>query len=115
MSLDDLLMHKHIEVYQLTILVSNPMQLGISYQGMYDNITIIVRCSTAKDSLACLRTVPCTGPYNTIAGFRQTPIIDGEFITQLPSQSLRKGQITDVALIIGTNTDEGTAVFWDLN
>jgi carboxylesterase type B len=40
-----------------------------------------------------------------------TPIMDGEFITQLPSQSIQKGEIADVGVIMGTNTDEGTAVF----
>jgi carboxylesterase type B len=78
---------------------------------MYDNITATVGCNTANDSLACLRTVPYTQLYNAMVGFRQTPILDGEFITQLPSQSLQAGQIADVAIIIGTNTDEGTAVF----
>lgn len=78
---------------------------------MYDNITTTVGCNTSKDSLACLRTVPFETLYRACTGFRQTPIMDGEFISQLPSQSVQKGEIADVAVIMGSNTDEGTAVF----
>lgn len=78
---------------------------------MYDNITETVGCSTSNDSLACLRTVPYDALYNACIGFRQTPIMDGEFISQLPSQSIQKGEIADVSIIMGTNTDEGTAIF----
>ncbi|RFU24780.1 hypothetical protein B7463_g11561, partial [Scytalidium lignicola] len=88
-----------------------PQQLDMAYQGNYDNITTTVGCNTTNDSLACLRTIPYTQLYNAMAGFHQSPIVDGEFITQLPSQSLKRAQIADVAIIIGTNTDEGTAVF----
>ncbi len=85
--------------------------MNVSYQGMYNNITTTVGCHTANDSLGCLRTVPFEKLYNAMSGFRQTPIMDGEFISQLPSQSLQKGEIADVPIIMGTNTDEGTAVF----
>lgn len=78
---------------------------------MYDNITATVGCSTSNDSLACLRSVPFETLHQACIGFRQTPIMDGEFISQLPSQSIQKGQIADVAIIMGSNTDEGTAVF----
>lgn len=78
---------------------------------MYDNITTTVGCRTSNDSLACLRTVPFETLHQACIGFRQTPIMDGEFISQLPSQSVQKGEIADVAIIMGSNTDEGTAVF----
>ncbi|KAL5095530.1 hypothetical protein Trisim1_000301 [Trichoderma cf. simile WF8] len=91
--------------------INTPEQLQRSYQGMYDNITETVGCSTSNDSLACLRSVPYDTLYNACIGFRQTPIMDGEFISQLPSQSIQKGEIADVSIIMGTNTDEGTAIF----
>lgn len=78
---------------------------------MYDNITATVGCNTSNDSLACLRTVPYETLHQACTGFRQTPIMDGEFISQLPSQSIQKGEIADVSIIMGSNTDEGTAVF----
>lgn len=78
---------------------------------MYDNITTTVGCNNSTDSLACLRTVPYETLHQACIGFRQTPIMDGEFISQLPSQSIQKGEIADVSIIMGSNTDEGTAVF----
>lgn len=78
---------------------------------MYENITATVGCSTSNNSLACLRTIPYETLHQACTGFRQTPIIDGEFISQLPSQSIQKGEIADVSIIMGSNTDEGTAVF----
>ena len=91
--------------------VITPARLNLTYQAIYHNITTTVGCSRAHDSLDCLRAIPYKQLYNAMVGFRQTPILDGEFITQLPSQSLQRGQIADVAIIIGTNTDEGTAEF----
>ncbi|KAL7790343.1 Alpha/Beta hydrolase protein [Trichoderma ceciliae] len=91
--------------------INNPEQLQRSYQGMYNNITTTVGCNTSNDSLSCLRTVPFETLYNACIGQRQTPIIDGEFISQLPSESIQKGEIADVAVIMGSNTDECTAIF----
>ncbi|OTA01572.1 dipeptidyl peptidase 5 [Trichoderma parareesei] len=86
--------------------------LNLTYQGWYDNITTTVGCNTAADSLACLRTVPYLKFFNAIDGFQFKPYIDGRFVTQPPSVSIAKGQIADVALIMGSNTDEGTAEFF---
>lgn len=37
------------------------------------------------------------------------PIIDGDFIQKFPSEQLSAGEFVRVPLLIGTNTDEGTA------
>lgn len=86
--------------------------LNVTYQGWYNNITTTVGCNTAADSLACLRTVPYEKLFNAVNGFQFKPYIDGNFISQPPSVSIAKGQIADVALIMGSNTDEGTAEFF---
>lgn len=41
-----------------------------------------------------------------------TPILDGEFLSRLPSESFSKGLVADVAILAGSNTDEGTATFF---
>ena len=87
-------------------------ELSNTYQAFYDNITTTVGCSTAADSLACLRTVPFPQLYSASVGFQFKPYIDGEFISRPPSQSIELGQIADVAVITGSNTDEGTADFF---
>jgi carboxylesterase type B len=91
--------------------VNTPEQLQIQYQGFYNNLTAAVGCNQSTDSVACLRTAPFEKLYNACTAFRMTPVVDGEFITQLPSESIQKGEVADVAVIIGTNTDEGTAYF----
>ncbi|KAL7929150.1 alpha/beta-hydrolase [Trichoderma chlorosporum] len=86
--------------------------LNVTYQGWYDNITTTVGCNTAADSLACLRTVPYAKLFSAVNGFQFKPYIDGKFISQPPSVSIQKGQIANVAIIMGSNTDEGTAEFF---
>ena len=78
---------------------------------MIDSITTTVGCNTAADSLDCLRTIPYPQLYNAMLGMQFKPLIDGTFISRLPSQSLAEGLIADVAIIMGSNTDEGTATF----
>jgi carboxylesterase type B len=41
-----------------------------------------------------------------------TPILDGEFLTRLPSESFSAGLAANVAVLAGSNTDEGTATFF---
>ena len=69
-------------------------------------------CSTALDSLACLRTVSYEALFDAFKPFVMTPIIDGQFLSMLPSESFAKGLIADVAILAGSNTDEGTATFF---
>jgi cholinesterase len=76
---------------------------------MYDNVTETVGCSKATDSLDCLRRVPYETLYNALSPFAIYPIVDGSFLTRLPSESFEKGFIADVAILAGTNTDECTA------
>jgi carboxylesterase type B len=91
--------------------VLNASQLQV-YQAYYDNITATVGCQTAADSLACLRTVSYEALYNASVDFTFKPILDGRFLTQRGSQSLALGQIARVPVLIGSNTDEGTAPFF---
>lgn len=96
----------------LTSQVNSIQQLTSSYQPIYDNVTETVGCSKAKDSLACLRTVPYDALFAAFAPFVMTPILDGQFLSRLPSESFTKGLVADVAILAGGNTDEGTASFF---
>ncbi|KAH8805237.1 Alpha/Beta hydrolase protein [Xylogone sp. PMI_703] len=92
--------------------LNNEAQLAKVYQPWYDNITATVGCDKTADSLECLRTIPYSDLYNAMRGKQFKPLIDGTFISRLPSQSLAQGLIADVAIIMGSNTDEGTATFF---
>lgn len=93
-------------------IVNNEAQLVSVYQPWYDNITATVGCNKAADSLECLRTIPYPQLYKAMVGKQFKPLIDGTFISRLPSQSLALGLVADVAIIMGSNTDEGTATFF---
>jgi carboxylesterase type B len=99
---DDLRPLMALPVYSLS-------QLNTTYQPMYDNVTESVGCSKATDTLACLRHVPYKTFYDAVSPFSIYPIVDGDFLTRLPSESFEKGLIADVAILAGTNTDECTA------
>ncbi|KAI0127918.1 Alpha/Beta hydrolase protein [Xylariales sp. AK1849] len=99
----------------LAIQVNTIPELNTTWQPIYDNITETVGCSKSIDSLACLRTVPYEALYQAFSPFLNiTPIVDGTLLPRLPSESLAQGKIADVSLLIGTNTDEGTADFFNI-
>lgn len=83
-----------------------------TYQPYYDNVTMLVGCANATDTLECLRHVP----YETLdAAFNGSladvwqPIVDGDFIQRWASIQLSEGDFVHVPIIDGANSDEGTA------
>jgi carboxylesterase type B len=84
----------------------------MTYQPIYDNITSTVGCANSADSLACLRKSDYQALYEAFAPFVLTPVLDGKFLSRLPSESFDKGLVADVAVLTGSNTDEGTATFF---
>ncbi|CAH0028435.1 unnamed protein product [Clonostachys rhizophaga] len=83
-----------------------------SFQPIYDNVIETVGCSTAADTLACHRQVPFEALNDAFAPFAFTPILDGKFLSRLPSRSFAQGLVADVAVLAGSTTDEGTATFF---
>jgi carboxylesterase type B len=92
--------------------VNSVAQLNTTFQPIYDNVTETVGCSKAADSLACLRTVPYEKLFAAFSPFVMTPILDGQFLSRLPSESFAQGLVGDVSILAGSNTDEGTATFF---
>lgn len=84
-------------------------QLTNTYQPMFDNVTETVGCSNSSDLLDCLRKVPYKTLYDALSPFAMYPIVDDNLLLRTPSESFRKGLVADVAILAGTNTDEGTA------
>jgi len=88
-----------------------------SYQTLYDTIVTNTSCAStinSTSSLSCLRSLPFSelnaalnistsglGPFS--------PTIDNDFVATYPSIQLGAGNFVRVPLIIGTNTEEGTA------
>lgn len=78
------------------------------YQPMYDQLVNSTGCSSATDTLHCLREVP----FEVIAplawaGPEWFHVIDGSFIPRYGQKSLLSGKFAKIPIILGTNTDEG--------
>ncbi|KAH8668560.1 Alpha/Beta hydrolase protein [Xylariales sp. PMI_506] len=92
--------------------INSVQQLNTTYQPIYDNVTETVGCSNTNDSLACLRSVPYDELFTAFEPFVMTPMLDGTFLSRLPSQSFAEDLVAPVAILAGSNTDEGTATFF---
>ncbi|KAF8630270.1 hypothetical protein AX17_005456 [Amanita inopinata Kibby_2008] len=99
----------------------SPIPVGPIEDGQvyYDAIVSAVGCSSATDTLACLRTVP----YSTLKSAIDSspslfsyqslraayaPGVDGVFLTDNPQQLILQGKVANVPFITGDCDDEGT-------
>jgi carboxylesterase type B len=83
----------------------------LTYNALLANTSCASTVNTAS-SLSCLRSLPfaeLNAALNTSSLGNFVPVIDNDFIATHPSIQLSKGNFVRVPLIIGTNTDEGTA------
>ncbi|PYH79516.1 triacylglycerol lipase [Aspergillus uvarum CBS 121591] len=80
------------------------------YQPMYDQIVTKTNCTSASDTLQCLREVPFETFYPlAYNGLEWFGTIDGTFIKEQPQISITEGRFAKVPILHGTNTDEGTS------
>lgn len=83
------------------------------YQPIYNKIVDQVNCTSAIDTLACLRTVPYESLYpfmnsSIVGGPGFYPTVDGDIIPAYPTELLHTGRFAHVPHLYGTNTDEGS-------
>ncbi|GAA5943245.1 hypothetical protein JCM10213_007934 [Rhodosporidiobolus nylandii] len=75
-------------------------------------------CLSSADELACLRSATTSqilsGQANVRAygGFPYAPVIDGEFLTDVPSKLLAAGKFAQIPTISGSQLDEGPDFAW---
>ncbi|KAK6069247.1 flavin-binding monooxygenase [Seiridium cupressi] len=93
------------------------------WQPYYDAVVDAAGCSSASDTLACLRMVDTTVLTNIFANDSVIPthtltgttgpqfvsVIDGDLIQGSGTTQLRNGQFVKVPYLIGGNADEGTS------
>ncbi|KAJ5793531.1 Carboxylesterase type B [Penicillium paradoxum] len=86
-----------------------------TFQSQYDRLISKVGCSDVVDSLQCLREVPFDKLNTALNGtkgesdYNFFPVVDGDLIRNWGSIQLNKHAFVKVPIIIGSNTDEGTA------
>jgi carboxylesterase type B len=87
----------------------------------YNNITAAANCSSAADTLECLRQVPIdtlssifNSSVDSSASF--SPVIDGDYIQDNGAALLSDGKFVHVPILHGANHDEGSAFgTWGVN
>ena len=84
-----------------------------STQTSYDAIVKAVGCTTASNTLTCIRKAPYMKFYNAIKSLVNSssfsPVVDGDFLIESTSTLLDSGRFVKVPLLIGANTAEGSA------
>lgn len=85
-----------------------------SWQPFYDRILKATNCSTAANSLDCLRKIPVdalSAVFNSSVtkGAPFSPVVDGDFIPSSSTSLLLAGQFLKVPYLLGVNHDEGSA------
>ncbi|GAA6061459.1 hypothetical protein JCM10212_005662 [Sporobolomyces blumeae] len=65
--------------------------------------------SSESKQLECLRKLPFDEFNSSVAATSWMPAVDGEIVPMRPSQQLEAGAFVKVPILIGANTDEGTA------
>ncbi|KAF2144742.1 uncharacterized protein K452DRAFT_222508 [Aplosporella prunicola CBS 121167] len=81
-------------------------------QPKYEQLLTAVGCSNATDSLDCLRAVPyedLNKAINTTALTQWGLSFDHDLFQELGSVQVAKGDVVRVPIIMGANSDEGTA------
>jgi carboxylesterase type B len=84
----------------------------IDYQPGYDGLVNATDCGSAIDTLECVRYAPyelVNNWFNSTNGSNWNPIVDGDFIARWGSLQLADGDFVKAHIIVGANTDEGTA------
>jgi carboxylesterase type B len=80
-------------------------------QAQYDSVVNQTGCSSAADTLQCLRTVPINDLYAAEDNLTSIgPVIDGDFIRREPVLELDAGNVHRVPIMVGANADEGLFV-----
>lgn len=90
--------------------LSSSALLSLDQQdALYDNVLNATHCSDAADSLQCLRSASAEDLKAAFQGVNYYPVEDGGMIKGLFSGALEQGRFIKRPLLIGTNTNEGSA------
>ncbi|KZV77342.1 alpha/beta-hydrolase [Peniophora sp. CONT] len=86
-------------------------------ENVYEALAKNVSCSSSKNSLDCLRKVSPekliaadlgVADANFMGTFTMNPVVDGKFIVERPTVTLRKGHTNVDTALVFSNTHEGT-------
>ncbi|TFY71855.1 hypothetical protein EVG20_g1158 [Dentipellis fragilis] len=85
-------------------------------EALYSKVVAHANCTQTADPLNCLRKVDATAlvaaeaavdSSNFLGLFSFVPVVDGEFLIERPTVTLKRGRLNAKAALISTNTHEG--------
>ncbi|KAJ7151812.1 alpha/beta-hydrolase [Mycena crocata] len=96
-----------------------PVRSQAEGQQYYDQIVAANNCTTAEDTLDCLRSVPFESLFASInetpdifsyqgVSLNWSPSVDGDIVVQNPAVSVSQGAYAKIPLLTGDDDDEGT-------
>ena len=98
-----------------------PIRLYEAQQFQYDHLVKRAGCDGNPDTLNCLRGLPVETVLKSAVGepwpesadglqpvFSFNPVVDGDFVTDLPVKAFAEGRVVKVPTIFGSTLDEGT-------
>ncbi|XP_004478945.1 cholinesterase isoform X4 [Dasypus novemcinctus] len=74
-----------------------------------ENETEIIKCLRNKDPQEILLNEVLVVPYDSLLSVNFGPIVDGDFLTDMPGTLLQLGQYKKTQILVGVNKDEGSA------
>lgn len=90
-----------------------------TYEACFYNVTNHIGCDTsqgAKHTLSCLRKASIgtiVSAVNNRGSCKFLPVIDGKFLTDLPSRLITAGKMQKVSFVGGHTTDDGSVFVGD--
>jgi len=98
---------------QATQLLDKPGAVPISAHDTGEMLGEVIGCEKGKDQLQAMRGIDVDELISKTAAFPiPGVIIDGYCQPENPLSMIRKGQHNDIPLMIGSNADEGSALYW---
>ncbi|TNY22623.1 alpha/beta-hydrolase [Rhodotorula diobovata] len=86
-----------------------PLATAEDIQPRFDAVVESAGCAGSADVLACLRGLSLEAFNASAAAYSWNPVVDGGIIPESSSDAIRRNAFVRVPLLVGTNTDEGTA------
>ncbi|KAH7120493.1 Alpha/Beta hydrolase protein [Dactylonectria macrodidyma] len=83
-----------------------------TYDALVGNVTSCSSLVGSGNALACLREAPfeeINYALNVSAVAPWPPVLDNDFIADYPTNQINKGRFPKIPLLVGANSDEGTA------
>ncbi|KAL7940298.1 alpha/beta-hydrolase [Trichoderma barbatum] len=81
----------------------------VNQKGILDMFLNRTECSSSTDVVSCLQKIPAEDFIEAATRLPWHPIIDNDLLSQLTSESIKRGDFLKIPLLIGTNTNEGSS------